>query len=368
MAISLVGSTLLTNNASTASPALPAGVQENDYLLMSIGLKRGTRTISGIADWTLISQFLDSTGTSSDGFLYAKLAGASEAAPDITFSATGNNTINLSAWRGVDTTTPQDVDFAVASVGFATSVTAPSLTTVTDGAVFVTHLVYDDGVDGPATTTATGLTALYESSTNSVGGAGHYKTQVTAGATDSVPYTINGSESMAAISFALRPLGQDYTARKGATGVEITHTLTADGITSQTLNGETVTLASQSGQVATLSLDESAITTSGEYDLVLGDGVGTETFTVQYNVIGLPSNTLLKDGAALASLTDVEMDILDAAGATVLDTLTGITTDASGVTGQTVIAAGAVDDAVRISGYSDSAGIGFAFKATLELL
>lgn len=162
------------------------------------------------------------------------------------------------------------------------------------------------------------------------------------------------------------PVAPGVTARKGSTAT-VTHTLTADGITTATLDGETVTIGTQSGQDADINFTDT-ITTSGVYDLVLGDGVGTETYTVQYNVIGLSSNTLQKEGSALASLTDVELDIFDATGATVLDTLTGITTDASGVTGPTIIATGAVDDTVRVSGYSDSAEIGFAYKATLELL
>ena len=159
----------------------------------------------------------------------------------------------------------------------------------------------------------------------------------------------------------------DYTARKGATGVEVTHNLTADGITSQTLGGEAVTLVSQSGQVVTLDFDESAILTSGEIDLVLGDGVDTETFTVQYNVIGLPSNTLLKDGAALASLTDVKLTVLDASG-TRLDRQTGLTTDASGLTGVTPVAAGAVDDPVEVSVFSPGSEVGIVYETTLGLL
>jgi hypothetical protein len=161
--------------------------------------------------------------------------------------------------------------------------------------------------------------------------------------------------------------GPDYTARKGATGVEITHTLTADGITSQTLDGEAVTRASQSGQVVTLDFDESAILTSGEINLVLGDGVDTETFTVQYNVIGLPSNTLLKDGAALASLTDVKLTVLDASG-TRLDRQTGLTTDADGLTGVTPVAAGAVDDLVEVSFFSPGSEVGIVYETTLGLL
>jgi len=160
--------------------------------------------------------------------------------------------------------------------------------------------------------------------------------------------------------------GPDYTARKGSTET-ITHTLTADGITTATLNGETVTIGTQSGQDADINFTDT-ITTSGEYDLVLGDGVDTETFTVQYNVIGLTTNTIQKDGASIGAQSDVEMHVLDATGATVLGNLTGLTTDAAGITGQTIVPAGAVDDSVRVIGYSDAAEIGFAYKTTLGLL
>jgi len=163
------------------------------------------------------------------------------------------------------------------------------------------------------------------------------------------------------------PVAPGVTARKGSTAT-VTHTLTADGITTATLDGETVTIGTQSGQDADINLDETAITTSGEYDLVLGDGVDTETFTVQYNVIGLTTNTIQKDGASIGAQTDVEMHILDATGATVLGNLTGLTTDASGITGQTIVPAGAVDDSVRVIGFSDTAEIGFAYKTTLGLL
>ena len=158
----------------------------------------------------------------------------------------------------------------------------------------------------------------------------------------------------------------DYTARKGSTAT-ITHTLTAAGITSATLNGQAVTIASQSGQTASISFTDT-ITTSGVYDLVLGDGVGNQTLKVQYDVIGLTTNTIQKEGASIGAQSDLEMDVLDATGATVLGNLTGLTTDASGITGQTVVPAGAVGDSVRVSGYSETAGIGFAYKTVLGLL
>jgi hypothetical protein len=184
-------------------------------------------------------------------------------------------------------------------------------------------------------------------------------------------WSANTQRDNAAVIFNVGPATAvsepDYTVRKNATGVEITHTLTADGITSQTLGGEAVTRVSQSGQVVTLDFDESAILTSGETNLVLGDGVDTQTFTVQYNVIGLPSNTLLKDGAALASLTDVKLTVLDASG-TRLDRQIGLTTDASGLTGVIPVAAGVVDDAVEVSYFSPGAAVGITYETTLGLL
>jgi len=162
------------------------------------------------------------------------------------------------------------------------------------------------------------------------------------------------------------PLTSDYTARKGST-LTVTHTLPSGSITTATLNGEALTIASQSGQAVNISFTD-AITTSGVYDLVLSDGTSTETFDVQYNLIGLTTNTIQKEGVSIGARSDLEIDVLNATGSTVLGTLTGLTTDAAGITGQTIVPAGAAGDAVRVSGYSEAAGIGFAYKTTLGLL
>jgi len=76
------------------------------------------------------------------------------------------------------------------------------------------------------------------------------------------------------------------------------------------------------------------ITTSGEYTLTLGDGVGTENITVQVNVYGVaPSNNpFQKDGSVLASLTGVQVRVTDGANlnGTQLEYLPEATFDASG--------------------------------------
>jgi len=242
------------------------------------------------------------------------------------------------------------------SGGYSTNKSV-SLTTVSGDAVI--DILTTDTVDATATASQS-VDALNvgQSSTGS-------KIATTTSTTMSYSQA-EGWSALAAVVYTAAATGPDYTARKGSTET-ITHTLTADGITTATLNGETVTIGTQSGQDADIDLDETAITTSGEYDLVLGDGVDTETFTVQYNVIGLTTNTLLKDGAVLASLTDVKLTVLDASG-TRLDRQTGLTTDGAGATGATIVAAGAAADTVEVSFFSPGSAVGITYETTLGLL
>jgi hypothetical protein len=101
--------------------------------------------------------------------------------------------------------------------------------------------------------------------------------------------------------------GPDYTQRKGSS-FDATHTLGT--ITTATLNGTAITINTTGAGTVNLT-DTSGITTSGVYNLVLGDGAATQTQTVQVNVFGVvPSNNpVQKDGSALASLTGIQIRI-----------------------------------------------------------
>jgi hypothetical protein len=104
--------------------------------------------------------------------------------------------------------------------------------------------------------------------------------------------------------------GPDYNQRKGST-FTATHTLgtVPDSVT---INGLAATFSSATTTTVSVTLD-AAITTSGEYNLVIADSVAvtTQTQTVQLNVFGVvPSNNpAQKDGAALASLTGIQIRI-----------------------------------------------------------
>jgi hypothetical protein len=132
----------------------------------------------------------------------------------------------------------------------------------------------------------------------------------------------------------LAAAGPDYTQRKGST-FTANHTLGT--ITTATLNAVNVFDHVSSQAAGTISFTGSVTderTTSGVVDLVLGDGAATQTQTVQVNVFGVvPSNNpAQKDGAALASLTGVQIRVT--AGANLNGTQVYYsptqTTDASG--------------------------------------
>ena len=164
----------------------------------------------------------------------------------------------------------------------------------------------------------------------------------------------------------------DYTVRKGSTGVTVTHTLTAGGISTATLNGESLTIDSQSGQDVVLDFDDS-IVASGEYDLVLTDSAAaTETFTVQYNVFGLTSDTIQKDGVDIGAQTDIELVVLTGAEGSrvVAEQQSALTTDSDGITGETILNDAALVDttAVYVVWQSAAAEVMWSYETTVELI
>ena len=182
--------------------------------------------------------------------------------------------------------------------------------------------------------------------------------------------TSNNFARIQSIAVTGEVAGTDYTLRKGSTAT-ITHTLTAGGITYATLDGQVLTLGTQSGQAVEVEFTDT-ITTSGVYTLRLGDGVTPQDFEVQYNVIGLTSDKLLKDGAAQASLSDLELIVLTGAEGSraVPEQESSLTTDASGNTGQTILNdTGIVDaTAVFVIWNSASADTRWAYPTTAGLL
>ena len=162
--------------------------------------------------------------------------------------------------------------------------------------------------------------------------------------------------------------GPDLTARKGST-FTVTHGL-GTAPDSVTINALACTITNATTTTVDVTVD-AAITTSGEYDMVIEDTVAvtSETQTVQVNVVGLPAYTLNKDGSALGNLTGVKA-VVTATGeidGTELYSANDLTATAGVMDSGIYPATGEDGDAVTVS-ILTGAGEGITFNDALELL
>lgn len=139
MAITLVGTTVGNGTTANFSVSLPAGVQENDVVVVvtsissTSNLNPGVNT-SGYAE--LADLYANDTRDANLSVSWKRMG----ATPDTTVEilGSGSGTIPVSAivrvYRGVDTTTAIDVTTTTATNLNGSRANAPSITTVTNGA------------------------------------------------------------------------------------------------------------------------------------------------------------------------------------------------------------------------------------------
>jgi len=216
VAISFVGaSALATSSTASVTPAHPAGLATDDVLLAHMYSRAGaTPTPPSGQGWTQI-QLGTSTGRLSVWW-------RTFTSGDTSGAWTGGGTSGfygvISAFRGVDTSTPLDVTTPAAATGTTTTATAPSVTTSTDDAYAVSFFANADNGGGTGFATPTnGFTLSY--------GGGSYITTVgsdgalaatrkalgAAGATGSNALAVDddfgfGTAAWVAITVALRPM------------------------------------------------------------------------------------------------------------------------------------------------------------------
>ena len=275
----------------------------------------------------------------------------------------GNNFKGAFLWSVQDAAqTITNVNSAV--VNFAGSGNL-SLARVADGITFAVSALDSEG----ATVDFTNPTDTDSLSAASLTGTIGYE----ASTAETVDWTwdSNFNRDHAAVIFNIGPGGPDYTARKGST-FTVTHGL-GTAPDSVTINALACTITNATTTTVDVTVD-AAITTSGEYDIVIEDTVAvtSETQTVQVNVVGLPSFNINKDGADQASLADVEFIALSgtAGSRAVADQVSGITTDVNGDTGPIEFTdlALSVGDTVFVVQYSPTVSGGHPGSATLEAI
>ena len=268
--------------------------------------------------------------------------------------ATNNDSVaNAAVWAlysGVTTSTPIELEEQWAASGYS----APSLTVTGDGTIlsFLGAANYAEGFSDVTATTWTAAddeTIRQSIQNNMATGGWAILAEDTSVGSETVGFTPSASQP-AYVHVAILIGGAPSIPSFRKTGTFTVETTLSGTVISATLNGQAITVDSQAGTTVTLTDSDGSITTSGEYALVLTDDSADpdETITVQVNVYGVaPSNNpLQKDGAALASLTGVEIRI--SAGATLegsqLFYTATATTDASGNLGNIDLSATAAAD------------------------
>jgi hypothetical protein len=194
-----------TGSGTTLVINKPTGVVSEDVMVAVIGASQLTvaNLTSGPSGWTQ-ALALDIAGVAPSTFVYYLVAGGSEPSTYTwTFGITVGSSLRgaIARYSGVDNTTPQDVAAGTATASSKTSITAPAITTVTNGA----EVLSGGGVTSTSTLTApAGLTQWLGPTGANAGGAD--KSQATAGTTGTFIWTLSVKTDSVAFTWALRPV------------------------------------------------------------------------------------------------------------------------------------------------------------------
>ncbi|TPJ95598.1 hypothetical protein FJ872_33005 [Mesorhizobium sp. B2-5-9] len=207
-----------TSDGTATSVGLPAGIQVNDILLLSISSSNTTvdtdGTVSTPAGWSIVANSPQSIQAGSAGCrlsVFWRRATGSDTAPSV--SSVGHLAASISAFRGCPTTgNPWDTT-AGDTVLSSSTVTMPSVTTTKDKCMVV--LVVANTLSGTSGITSgytnanlTGLAELADVQTNLGGGGGvaiAAGVMLLAGATGTTSATVTGGNRQGRLTISLQP-------------------------------------------------------------------------------------------------------------------------------------------------------------------
>ncbi|MDN3935306.1 PKD domain-containing protein [Arthrobacter sp. YD4] len=196
-----------TTASSTVSLAKPSGVAAGDVLVAAITADLGP-SVTAPAGWTPIVNGLGINSSASSGakvFSYYHVVGSADPASySWTLSTAVKWGAGVTAYRGVNTTTPLDSSVAttVNTTYSATSITAPSITTASNGAMLIGGVGFDSS--SPGATPPGGWTERWESSGGQIGELADAP-QANAGASGTATWTFGTAKAVGVWRTALKP-------------------------------------------------------------------------------------------------------------------------------------------------------------------
>lgn len=196
--------------AGTVTLSAPSGTADGDVLVASITADMNPSMTSVPAGWTPIVNALGINSSSTSGariFAYYHVVGpADPQSYGWTLSSAVKWGAGLTAYRGVDNTTPLDTPVATAvnATYQATSITAPSVTTVSPNAMLIGAVGYDAST--PGISPPGGWTERWEATGGQIAESAD-SVQPVAGASGTATWTLSAARAVAVWRTALKPAG-----------------------------------------------------------------------------------------------------------------------------------------------------------------
>lgn len=205
MAISFVNVESVFAVGTSVTVNVPTGTTNGDVLVATLFCWVTPNTPSGLTlvharDWT------PPDGYTRHMRIYLRVANNEPTSYTFTTSEPEELLGSISVWRGVNNTTPIDVDVVSAhSSSKVTEIVAPSFTTVTDGCeILMIATVMDDSAGGVPITPPSGYTERLDHGQSWARSFIAQRPQTTAGNVNAATATINTSQYCAAAHLALR--------------------------------------------------------------------------------------------------------------------------------------------------------------------
>lgn len=237
--VAVVGTPTLGEVASAQSVTcnVPTGVLAGELLVVAVTHSEASAAVPDQTGWTTVAKATNASASVQTALFYRVATGSEPASYTFTglnASAVNRATAEMFRLSGVDTTTPLDVAAGTA-VGFGTSITTPSVTTVTAGALVI-YAVARATATASDINVASGTTLIIDTTGTGRRAITAQEARPTVGATGTRSWTSTDATSlgMAGIAAAFRPAtgaAADTTAPSVPTSV----TATAGGPTSVTV-------------------------------------------------------------------------------------------------------------------------------------
>ena len=208
--VTVVGSTSAYSSTAVTSATLsaPSGTAAGDVLIASITADLNPSMASVPAGWTPIVNALSINSSSTSGaraFAYYHIVGAADPATYAwNLSAAVKWGGGITGYRGVDNTTPLDSSVATAldTTYTATSITAPAITTASNGAMLIGGVACDCAA--PVVSPPAGWTERWEAAGGQIAELAD-AAQATAGSTGTATWTFSAARAVAVWRTALKP-------------------------------------------------------------------------------------------------------------------------------------------------------------------